>query len=377
MWMLSLLAITASVVVSSKPLKTLQEVEKEIEDGKYPRTFPRGVLNHGWSNDRKLLKKLRRSLNHGQPFVIHDFLFDPVAEALLGQLKQLSERQDDQDEQGYPFQRLTEGPFQPAPREWTPLRSSPCERVVTDFQQERQHRFAFTGHILIGRKGDKHNAWYSAFRAAMQHPAVVHFWQSLLGIPTWVTAYDPSWSWLRPGDYYGLHADDAQVRYLAVTIHLASSWSEDQGGQLVWCGPDSHEPLNIEVPERPHFHKTFNVSKNGHSMTPGYNVAVIFPVYRNSYHAVAPVNSGEGKRFTLQGWYVDPCQFSENKGSCMPQAMARFKAWSEAMTEKSFPKASTRSELWPPKGWWFLWIYPGTKTGIMSPKVRVQETCRQ
>ena len=75
-------------------------------------------------------------------------------------------------------------------------------QVVSDFLETRKHRFAFTGHILIGRNlggslvwcmrckdatclarasartGDKHNAWHSAFRQAMEHPAVVQFWQA-------------------------------------------------------------------------------------------------------------------------------------------------------------------------------------------------------
>ena len=31
---------------------------------------------------------------------------------------------------------------------------------------------------VFPRKGDKHNAWHSAFRQAMEHPAVVQFWQA-------------------------------------------------------------------------------------------------------------------------------------------------------------------------------------------------------
>ncbi|CAK9094638.1 Fe2OG dioxygenase domain-containing protein [Durusdinium trenchii] len=281
-----------------------------------------------------LLKRLRQALQNGQPFVVSDFLFEPVAEALLGQMQQLSDRQDDQDESGYPFQRLTEGPLADPPDDWDPLEAMPCKRVVDDFQAKRAQRFAFTGHILVGRKGDKHNAWYSAFQKAMQHPAVLHFWQQLSGIPSWVTGYDPSWSWLREGDFYGLHADDAQVRYLAVTIHLVSSWSPEQGGELLWCGPEGDD-FTLQVPDRPHFHRSFNVSRNGTSLVPGYNVAVLFPVYRNSYHAVAPVKPGPGRRFTLQGWYVDPCQFSKAKSSCMPKATKDFKAWSEEMAERS------------------------------------------
>ena len=90
-------------------------------------------------------------MRRGQPFVIKDFLFEPVADALLQQMQRLSERQDDEDEKGYPFQRLTEGPHGDAPKGWAPLRPTPCQRVVEDFQQKRQRRFAFTGHILVGR----------------------------------------------------------------------------------------------------------------------------------------------------------------------------------------------------------------------------------
>ncbi|CAE7933395.1 unnamed protein product [Symbiodinium necroappetens] len=341
-----LLATSAGLCGASLPeagakpkadVKTLQEVEQATSGGKYPRAFPHGVLNAEWSNDRKILRKLRKALRMGKPFVIKDFLFGPVAEALLQQLQQLSDRQDDEDEEGYPFQRLTEGPFHSQPRGWAPLKPNPCTQVVSDFLETRKHRFAFTGHILIGRTGDKHNAWHSAFRQAMEHPAVVQFWQALTGMPKWVTRYDPSWSWLRPGDYYGLHADDAQARYLALTIHLASGWSAKQGGELVWCGPEGNGDVTIEAPDRPHFHKSFNVSKGGSALLPSFNVAVIFPVFQNSYHAVAPVRHGDGKgrRFTLQGWYVDPCQLQEAKGSCMPDAMRKFKEWSEKIAAKS------------------------------------------
>ncbi|CAE7493950.1 RBBP6 [Symbiodinium pilosum] len=317
-------AASAEAGSNPKDVKTLQEVEQATVDGTYPRTFPHGVLNAEWSNNRKFLRKLRKAIRTGKPFVIKDFLFAPVAEALLQQLQQLSDRQDDDDETGYPFQRLTEGPFRSQPKGWAPLRPNPCTQVVSDFLETRQHRFAFTGHILIGRKGDKHNAWHSAFRQAMEHPAVVQFWQGLAGMPKWVTRYDPSWSWLRPGDFYGLHADDAQARYLAVTIHLASGWSSEHGGELVWCGPEGDGDVTIEAHDRPHFHKSFNVSKGGSALLPSFNVAVVFPVFqrleletnvsfgfrnfpwclhlklaavmnRNSYHAVAPVHAGDGK----------------------------------------------------------------------------------
>eukprot|EP00913_Durusdinium_trenchii_P011935 g11210.t1 len=180
-----------------------------------------------------------RALQNGQPFVVSDFLFEPVAEALLGQMQQLSDRQDDQDE----------SPLADPPDDWDPLEAMPCKRVVDDFQAKRAQRFAFTGHILVGRKGDKHNAWYSAFQKAMQHPAVLHFWQQLSGIPSWVTGYDPSWSWHLGvvGDFYGLHADDAQVRYLAVTIHLVSSWSPEQGGELLWSGPGTEQKWRMKA----------------------------------------------------------------------------------------------------------------------------------
>ena len=84
------------------------------------------------------------------------------------------------------------------------------------------------------RKGDKHNAWHSAFQKAMQHPAVLHFWQQLTGMPSWVTAYDPSWSWLRPGDYYGLHADDAQVFGI---IPKGKLWICDGRRSDIWQWP--------------------------------------------------------------------------------------------------------------------------------------------
>ena len=90
----------------------------------------------------------------------------------------------------------------------------------------------------------------------------------------------------------------------------------------------------LQAHDRPHFHKSFNVSKGGSALLPSFNVAVVFPVFqrleletnvsfgfrnfpwclhlklaavmnRNSYHAVAPVHAGDGKGaspFSELGW---------------------------------------------------------------------------
>merc|ERR1711948_119378 len=94
---------------------------------------------------------------------------------------------------------------------------------------------------------------------------------------------------LKQWDYYGLHADDAQMRYISLTIHLAREWSGNDGGAFIWCGPDGSDDFLVESPDRPHFHTTFNVSRNGTVLLPGFNTAILFPIFRNSYHAVAPV----------------------------------------------------------------------------------------
>merc|ERR1712083_224049 len=101
------------------------------------------------------------------------------------------------------------------------------------------------------------NAWYHSFVSAMQHPAIHAFWRSMLDVPEWATAYDASWSWLKPGDYYGLHADDAQMRYVSITIHLTRDRKATDGGEFVWCGAegDGQDTL-VESPERPHFYKS-------------------------------------------------------------------------------------------------------------------------
>ncbi|CAJ1454003.1 unnamed protein product [Effrenium voratum] len=236
-----LILLAGAFCLAAKPkakLKTLQEVVGETEEGAHPRAFPQGVLNTAWANDKKFLSQLRRGLRSGRPMVVQDFLFPAVADALLEQLQALSQRQDDADD--YPFQRLTEGPFAETPS-WEPLKPTPCHQVVTDFLEQHKHRFAFLGHILVGRTGDKHNAWYSSFRRAMEHPAVVSFWQQLFGMPKWVTRYDPSWSWLRPGDYYGLHADDAQAR-----MHFGTSGgSEGVTSQLRASGASVAECVEM------------------------------------------------------------------------------------------------------------------------------------
>ena len=90
---------------SAQLLLPCQEAEEATPNVKYPRTFPHGVLNAEWSNDRRFLRKLRKAANSliasvrrgvvgrslrvsrqairtGKPFVIKDFLFGPVAEAV-------------------------------------------------------------------------------------------------------------------------------------------------------------------------------------------------------------------------------------------------------------------------------------------------------
>lgn len=306
----------------------LLEEAEAAEPPKYPKVFPRGVLNPAWANDRQLLRRARPALRSGRPVVIPDFLAPPVAAGLADYLRRIASSQEDGAEG--PFQRRSEGPSKGTPKRWAARKPQPCERILEDFTVKRNRRFSFVGHIMSGHANDKYNAWYHGFRDAMQQPAVQRFWRSLADLPGHASAYDSSWSWLRPGDFYGLHADDAQMRYLAVTVHLARDWPADGGGEFVWCGPDGTDDVLVESPDRPHFHKTFNVSRNGTTLAPGFNTAVVFPVFRSSYHAVAPVlEKGHARRFTLQGWYVDPCHYKPPHDACVKEAMRRLQDWSE------------------------------------------------
>lgn len=344
--------VPSELAKKAKGPETMEECE-DAEEPTFKRPFPRGVLNPRWANDRNVLKSIRRALRRGRPVVISDFLEESVAEALAQQMEHLADKQDDNERLGdghggyrggskglaaglgYPFQRWTEGSLN-VPLGWRPADDDRCTRIVDDFLDERDRRLGFISHVLVGRQQDSHTGWYRGFQYAMEQPASRRFWKGLVDLPSHANHYDQSWSWLRPGDFYGLHSDDAQLRYLAVTLHLTRGWqSAESGGEYIWCGPEDAQDFHLESPDRPHFYKSFNVSRNGTTLTPGFNVAVVFPIHQNSYHAVGPIHArAQGRRFTLQGWYIDPCQHQPPGHACAEGAMTSFQKWSEQLNKK-------------------------------------------
>lgn len=327
------LAAVALYAVRAK-IEVLEKAESALPPT-YPSAFPRGVLNPAWANNKKFLREARRHLRHGQPVVIPDFLAPPVAEALSEHLQKQAETQDDDRGRGFPFRRWSEGPEARGQADWKLTKPKPCSRIVEDFMDRRGQQYAVASHVLVAREKGSHDPWFAAFANAMKQPAMHRFWQNLTDLPEWAQEYDSSWSWLRRGDYHGLHADDSQMRYLSLTIHLTREWHSQDGGEFIWCGPDGRDDGEVESPRRPHFHRSSTASRNGTVLVPEFNTAIVFPVFRNSNHAVAPVKAAKGQRFTLQGWYVDPCHFKPPDHKCVKRAMGRLQRWSEEWAKRA------------------------------------------
>eukprot|EP00930_Biecheleria_cincta_P063377 TRINITY_DN48904_c0_g1_i1.p1 TRINITY_DN48904_c0_g1~~TRINITY_DN48904_c0_g1_i1.p1 ORF type:complete len:207 (+),score=6.90 TRINITY_DN48904_c0_g1_i1:80-700(+) len=154
-------------------------------------------------------------------------------------------------------------------------------------------------------------------------------WRNLTGMPKSAAVFDMAWSWLREGDFYGLHPDHLPHRYLSVTIHLTSDWPPDGGGEFLWCGPSANNDIVTQIPMDAQSPFEFRISSNGSYLRPSFNTAVVFPVSQASYHAIAPVRDSRSKRFTVQGWYSDLSCEVHPRGSSCQSASDTFDAFAE------------------------------------------------
>lgn len=291
--------------------------------------FPDGVLNRTWAANKTFLRKARKALKRGKAVAIHGFLDPSIAQLLAEHMHDLARRQNDEDQGGYPFKQFKEGAIYEPPRWQTVQHTQLCSKALADFESLRSRSFAYSGGLAWGRAGDNHASLQQAFQAAMQTPWVLQMWQNLTGMPSSAANFDMAWSWLREGDFYGLHPDHLPHRYLSVTIHLTSDWPSDGGGEFLWCGPSAKDDIVATIPMDASNDFEFRISSNGSYLHPSFNTAVVFPVSQASYHAIAPVRASRSKRFTIQGWYSDlSCELHPQSASCQA-ASNTFDAFAE------------------------------------------------
>lgn len=88
---------------------------------------------------------------------------------------------------------------------------------------------------------------------------------------------------MQAGDFVGLHSDDRASRRLGFVVYLSPSWSDADGGELV-----------------------FETKSGGRqSIRPEFNCLLLFDVACHTGHRVEPV-VGNQPRLSLQGWCLKP-----------------------------------------------------------------------
>lgn len=323
----SLISACADSGVQFRKRISLTKAEHE-SPSQHTERFPIGVLNKAWADNRTLLQAIRDSLEVGRPVVIEDFLLPEVAEALYLTFDSLASQQtDDHNSTGYPFEFVSQGPWEKIPRGWTVGSQPPsglCQRVAKSRPEHHGGSFVQANHKLaeVGEQGEI----MGAFQTEMERPGPRRLWAGLVGLPQRAADFAGQWSWFRKDDFYSIHEDSEPFRYLAITLQLTRDWPVvDGGGENVWCGPKGGSTDITTFIEG----SKMTYARDGTALPPGFNRALVFPVSQKSSHAVAPVLTDHGRRFTIQGWY-NQYGAQSNDREAMTSMMAWSKHWEDA-----------------------------------------------
>jgi len=332
---------------SSRPVTDTSNLRGSCMDG-----FDEGEewLNPAWACDDKIRKTIRGHLLKGVPVILKDFLAPTVARQLRdtivqGLLETANEASSGRKPGGH-FTKLEQLP--------KPLRNAYRNLA----EEDSCHKVKMEERLLDGfqwrshtQRWNNHSLYSSVLRRALQ-PSVRNVMKDISGAPVdshGASFFDCDVNYFAPGDYYATHNDNAEGRYLSVTLQMSLEWKPEWGGHFTWCGPTG---------------QAFTVEQ-------GFNRAVLFPVNSWSVHFVEPVwtdISGKGtgpppltldgaSRVTLQGWYSDPCAITQNEGdhrdleiaeykrmhSCgsVSGAQSRQDAWAQSVEERMLHKPQT------------------------------------
>lgn len=335
----------ASAKKSANGLKTLAEVEaKAGHSGDVPLSFPEGLLHGAWANNRTFLLAARSELQLGHPVVIENFFDSGVALRIWNALEEHIDAQSDATvwAQSGPFKaedlmqcfdpelvgpELEIGVGGRAGAVWA--RKDACAMALHHYlHHDKASLFSGSRLLLETTESGSDRSLQVLIETEMRRPALRSFFRGLMGLPAHASGFTSAWNWLRPGDYYSLHTDNVDLRYLSLSVHFARGWPRRAGGEFLWCAPGGNaRDLDVRgLVGGPRVPSDFNVTRDGSYVSPGFNTAVVFPVSRSSAHAVAPVLTEDGRRFTFQGWYLDPCGDDASLPNCA-RAFERFEAW--------------------------------------------------
>jgi len=314
--MLSGLAVLVVPARSSRPLVALaSNLNRGCIDG-----FEQDEewLNPAWACDDQLRKKIRDQLQEGVPVIIKDFLVPAVAKQLRDTIVQdLLESANEASSRLKPGGHFTKLDHLPKPL-WDAYRNlaeeGSCYKVRAE--EHALNGFQWRSHT---QRWNNHSLYSWIQHRALQQ-SVRNVMKDISGAPVDLHGgnfFDCDVNYFAPGDYYATHTDNAEGRYLAVTLQMSLEWKPEWGGHFTWCGP-TRQAFTVEQ---------------------GFNRAVLFPVHSSSVHFVEPVwldsigkESGPppltlngASRVTLQGWYSDPCAITQNQGDHRDLEMAEYR----------------------------------------------------
>jgi len=330
---LSGLAVLVLPVRSSRPTAKVSNLRRGCIDG-----FEQGEewLNPAWACDDGVRKKIRDQLEHGVPVIVKDFLKPAIAEQLrdivVQGLMESADAASSQRNHGGRFTKLEDLPIDLKNAYHNLAEQNSCQKVrqaenALDGFQWRSHTQRWNNHSL-----------YSWVQHRFLQQSVRDVMSDISGAPVdkhGGNFFDTDVNYFAPGDYYATHNDNAEGRYLSVTLQMSLQWDPEWGGHFTWCGPSG---------------QAFTVEQ-------GFNRAVLFPVNSESVHFVEPVwlerkksNTGPppltmtgASRVTLQGWYSDPCAITQNEGDHRDLEMAEYR---RAHPCHSVSEAQSRHSDW-------------------------------
>jgi len=300
---------------SSRPLAKASNLRRSCVDGS---ERDEEWLNPAWACDDELRQKIRDQLTHGVPVIVKDFLVPAVARQLRDTIVQsLLENADEASSQLQPggrFTKLEDLPIALKDAYRNLAKKNSCEKVREE--EYVLHGFQWRSHT---QRWNNHSLYTWVQSRALQQ-SVRNVMADISGAPVNLHGgnfFDCGINYFAPGDYYATHNDNAEGRYLSVTLQMSLEWKPEWGGHFTWCGP-TRQAFTVEQ---------------------GFNRAVLFPVHSESTHFVEPVwfDTGDtstgpppltlagASRVTLQGWYSDPCAITHNEGDHRDLEMAEYK----------------------------------------------------
>lgn len=243
-------------------------------------------FNPAWATDPSLLADIASALRAGRPVVIPEFLEPALAEQLHMKLTSWTGRSPPM----FTPMHAKTGPSS-ADIDTASFHNLGRQHACRDIARAEQHGFHyFAHHLNESVLPEVHTFAFDIMSRAIQ-PAALDLITKLSGAPVRSIAHDwiaHSFNWFKKGEFFELHSDYSQGRYVAFTIQLAKDWQPEWGGGFGWCGRDVD---------------------HAYVVPPQFNQGVLFLVGEESNHFVEPVwvDPHSTARLSIQGWYVDPC----------------------------------------------------------------------